>query len=117
MAKILWNPTAFTVGKEILESALKIRKQALMRRREEAAEAELSARKLAYWHSWSSAEKHEIVTTYSTSVGGCFQKYVEKYCLGDLDGMHDNAVLLFFGAVIPPFVPEKKSDCRIPPAA
>ena len=121
MARILWNSTALTVGKEIMENDLRRRQRAAeeteKKRREEAMEKEWSERKLAFWHSWSPEEKRQIIASYSNSIGGCFQEYVEKNCLDRLDSMADRSVLLFFWNAIPPFAIIQKTEEKVPLAA
>ena len=121
MARILWNSTALTVGTEILKNELRRQKQTAYeeekKRREEAEERDLSERKLAFWHLCSAEEKRKIITSYSSSVGGYFQTYVEKSCLNRLDRMSDRSVLIFFWSAIPPFTLPKKTEQELPMAA
>ena len=121
MARILWNPTALTVGKEIRDNELRRRKLAAeedeRKRREEAVERELSEKKLAFWRSWSPEEKRKVIAGYINNIGGCFQKYVEKNCLTRLESMDNRTVLLFFWGAIPPFSIVKKVEEEFPQAA
>ena len=121
MARILWNTTALTVGKEIMDNELQRRKQAAeeeeKKRREEAVERELSEKKLAFWRSWSPEEKRKVIAGYIDNIGGCFQKYVEKNCLNRLESMDSRTVLLFFWGAIPPFAVVKKEEEEFPQAA
>ena len=110
LAKIFWNSTALTVGEDELarQEAEKKRiaeQQAELKRKklEEELRQMLSEKKLAFWHSCSSAEQLEIARNYTNGIGGFFQEFVEENYLDDLANMSDNSVLMFFWSAIPPF--------------
>ena len=117
LAKIFWNSTALTVGEDELarreaEKKRIAEQQAEQKRKklEEELRQQLSEKKLAFWHSCSSAEQLEIAGNYSRSIGGFFQEFVEENYLDDLSNMSDNSVLMFFWSAIPPFSLTKETE-------
>ena len=110
LARIFWNSTALTVGEDELarreaeKNRIAEQQEELKRKKlEEELRQLLSEKKLAFWHSCSTAEQLEIAGNYTISVGGFFQEFVEERYLYDLANMDDSSVLLFFWNAIPPF--------------
>ena len=115
LAMFMWNSTALTVGEaEIARRKEEQRRKEILKTEEEQKRKEkeiyqiLSKRKLEFWHSSSRHDKECIIHNFFQQSDSFAREYVREDYLHKLEYMEDQAVLMWFWRLLPPFsVPEK----------